>query len=89
MVDVHMNAEPLIPLPKKNTDKPLNITQLMGIWFIWGISITAGILVFLGELLVGIRAKHPKNHTIEKGTTLGTVKDKIRVRAAQNMQIIE
>ena len=84
-----MNAEPLIPLPKKNTDKPLNIRQLMGIWFIWGVSITAGVLVFLSEILVGIRAKHQKNLTIEKGATLGKIQEKNRIRAAQNMQIIE
>ena len=70
MVDVHMNAEPLIPLPKKNTDKPLNVRQLMGLWFIWGISAAAGILVFLTEFLVGIKAKHPKNLTIKKETSI-------------------
>ena len=86
MVDVHMNAEPLIPLPKKNTDKPLNIRQLMGLWLIWGISITAGILVFLGEFLVGIRDKRPKNLSKKKGTSLRKIQEKIGVRAAQNIE---
>ena len=65
MVDVHMDAEPYIPLPTKNVDKPLTIMQLTGLWFIWGIGLTVGILAFLGEFLAGIKAKKPKNREVE------------------------
>ena len=84
-----MNAEPLIPLPTKNTDKPLNIRQLMGLWFIWCISIAAGILVLLCELMVGILAEHTKYTQIKKGTKVEKIQKKIRAWAAQNNIISE
>ena len=65
MVAVHMDAEPYIPLPTKNVDKPLTIMQLTGLWFIWGIGLSVGIFVFLGEFLAGIKAKKPKNREVD------------------------
>ena len=46
-----MNADPYIPLPTENDNKPLVITQLMMLWIIWGTGLTAGFFAFIGEHL--------------------------------------
>ena len=48
-VDDLMNADPYIPLPKENDNKPLVMTQLMMLWIIWGSGLTAGLFAFVGE----------------------------------------
>ena len=56
-VDDLMNADPLIPLPIENDNKPLVFTQLSMLWLIWVSGLIAGVLAFLGELVARIIAK--------------------------------
>ena len=46
-----MNAEPYIPLPKQNKNKPIVSTQLMMLWLIWLSGLIAGLLIFFGEVM--------------------------------------
>ena len=55
-----MNAEPYIPQPKENDNKPLVNVQLMMLWILWASGLAAGLLAFLGELMAGGLAKHLK-----------------------------
>ena len=52
-----MNADPLIPLPIENDNKPLVFTQLSMLWLIWVSGLIAGVLAFLGELVARVIAK--------------------------------
>ena len=61
-VDNHMEADPYIPLPKQNENKPLVFEQLIMLWLISGLSLTAGLLIFLCELIAGGFAKRTKKH---------------------------
>ena len=55
-----MNAEPYIPLPKKNKNKPLVLEQLIMLWIISISGLAIGLLVFFGELAAGGFAKQSK-----------------------------
>ena len=52
-LDNYMNAEPYIPQPKENVNKPLVFMQLMMLWLMWISGLTAGIIAFFGELTAG------------------------------------
>ena len=60
LVDDYLNAEPYIPLPKKNKNKPLVLEQLIMLWIISISGLAIGLLVFFGELVAGGFAKHSK-----------------------------
>ena len=60
LVDDYMNAEPYIPLPKKNKNKPLVLEQLIMLWIISISGWAIGLLVFFGELVAGGFSKHLK-----------------------------
>ena len=62
-VDDLMNADPLIPLPIENDNKPLVFTQLSMLWLIWVSGLIAGVLAFFGELVARIIAKKPMPKT--------------------------
>ena len=62
-----MNADPYIPLPKENDNKPLVMTQLMMLWIIWVGGLTAGILGFFGEFIAGHIPKDQKKLTTRIG----------------------
>ena len=55
-----MNAEPYIPQPKENDNKPLVNVQLMMLWLIWVSGLTAGLFAFFGELMAEGISKHLK-----------------------------
>ena len=57
-VDNYMNAEPLIPLPKENNNKPLVIIELMMLWLIWASGLIAGLFLFILEQIVGHMKRH-------------------------------
>ena len=59
-MDDYMNAEPYIPQPKENDNKPLVNVQLLMLWILWASGLAAGLLAFLGELMAGGLAKHLK-----------------------------
>ena len=61
-----MEADPYIPLPKQNENKPLVFEQLIMLWLISVLSLTAGLLIFLCELIAGAFAKRKRKHA---GTT--------------------
>ena len=65
-VDNHMEADPYIPLPKQNENKPLVFEQLIMLWLISVLSLTAGFLIFFCELIAGAFAKRTRKHA---GTT--------------------
>ena len=58
-----MNADPYIPLPKQNKNKPLVLEQLIMVWMISISGLTIGLSVFFGELMVVSFAKHLKQMT--------------------------
>ena len=58
LVDNHLNAEPYIPLPKQNKNKPLELVQLIMLWIIYISGLAIGLFVFIGELVAGCFAKH-------------------------------
>ena len=62
LLDNYLNADPYIPLPKQNDNKPLVFEQLIMLWLISGLTLTAGLFVFFGELIAGGFAKHTKKH---------------------------
>ena len=62
-LDNYMEAEPYIPLPKKNVNQPLVFEQLMMLWLIWVSGLTAAVFSFFGELTAGSIAKNPKKIT--------------------------
>ena len=60
LFDNYMNAEPYIPQPKENDNKPLVNVQLMMLWLIWVSGLTAGLFAFFGELMAEGISKHLK-----------------------------
>ena len=62
-LDNYMNAEPYIPQPKENVNKPLVFVQLMMLWLIWVSGLAAGLFVFFGELMAKGIADHLKQIT--------------------------
>ena len=62
-LDNYMNAEPYIPQPKENINKPLVFMQLAMLWLIWISGLTAGIIAFFGELTAGGFTTHQKKIT--------------------------
>ena len=60
LVDDYLNAEPYIPLPKKNKNKPLVLEQLIMLWIICISGLAIGLFVFMCELVAGCFAKHLK-----------------------------
>ena len=62
-----MNADPYIPLPKENDNKPLVMTQLMMLWIIWVGGLAAAIFAFFGEFIAGHIPKDQKRLTPNLG----------------------
>ena len=62
LVNDYLNADPYIPLPKQNENKPLVFEQLIMLWLISVLTLTAGLFVFFGELIAGGFAKRTKKH---------------------------
>ena len=60
LFDNYMNAEPYIPQPKENDNKPLVNVQLMMLWLIWVSGLTAGLFAFFGEFMAEGISKHLK-----------------------------
>ena len=86
-VDDLMNADPLIPLPIENDNKPLVFTQLSMLWLIWVSGLIAGVLAFFGELVGRVIAKKPMpitgqsqryHRTIQPMTEIGTTRSNAR-----------
>ena len=63
MIVDYLNAEPYIPMPKQNKNKPLVLEQLIMLWIISISGLAIGLFVFFGELLAGSFAKHLKRQT--------------------------
>ena len=61
ILDDYMNAEPLIPLPKQIPNASLESVQLLMLFLLWAVGMALGILAFLVELAVGLKAKQHKN----------------------------
>ena len=61
LLDDYMDAEPFIPLPKENVNKPLVNVQLMMLWLIWVSGLGAGLLVFIGEVMAEGIIEHLKH----------------------------
>ena len=56
ILDPYMNAEPLIPLPKKKPNESLKPVQLLMLFVVWAFGITLGISAFLAEFWVGAKS---------------------------------
>ena len=61
-----MNAEPLIPLPKKVLNEGLKPIQLLMLFLVWSFGITLGSLAFLAELAVGTKNKHQRKMKVKE-----------------------
>ena len=66
-----MNAEPYIPLPKKNKNKPLVLEQLIMLWIISISGLAIGLFVFIGELVAGCFAKNLKQQQARRTNRQG------------------
>ena len=55
--DEHMDAEFLIPLPKKRPNSGLEPIQLLMLFLLWVLGITIGTLTLLAELMIGVKTK--------------------------------
>ena len=65
-----MEADPYIPLPEQNENKPLVFEQLIMLWLISVLSLTAGLFIFFCELIAGGFAKRKRKHAV---TTQGNI----------------
>ena len=59
-----MNAEPLIPLPKKKPNESLKPVQLLMVFLLWAFVITLGISTFMAEFGFGAKTKQGWNSQV-------------------------
>ena len=71
----YIDQEPLETLPKQRKDKPLNLIQLVTLWFVWSSGAMVGLLMFLIELLSGVRDRH-KQGKVQVPSMIGVIKRK-------------
>ena len=62
----YMNAEPLIPLPKKALNEGLKPVQLLMLFVVWSFGIALGSLAILAELAVGTKNKHQRKMKVKE-----------------------